>query len=125
MIEFIGKENVHLNTKQLDELIELIDKEEILEVEDKIEKALQKEKETKSAEAAQQPATESPKDSKQVITPEVPVIKPEAEKSASSQQPEHPTKPKVETQSTLVTPPPVSPVSSIDTNKPKDSSKNL
>lgn len=38
-----------LNSKQVDELIELIDKEEILEVEDKIEKALQKDKETKEA----------------------------------------------------------------------------
>lgn len=122
MIEFIGKENVHLNTKQLDELIELIDKEEILEVEDKIEKALQKEKETKSAEASKQPpATESPKDSKdKIAAAEVPpVIKPEADKSVSSQQA---AKPKVETQSTLVTPPPVS---SIDTSKPKDNSKVL
>lgn len=39
-----------MNSKQIDELIELIDKEEILEVEDKIEKALQKDKEAKEAE---------------------------------------------------------------------------
>lgn len=45
VIEIIGKENVNLSDKQVDELIELIDKEEILEVEDKIEKALQKDKE--------------------------------------------------------------------------------
>ncbi|XP_066145415.1 mitochondrial proton/calcium exchanger protein isoform X1 [Euwallacea fornicatus] len=50
VIEIIGKENVKLNSKQVDELIELIDKEEILEVEDKIEKALQKDKEAKQAE---------------------------------------------------------------------------
>lgn len=50
VIEIIGKENVKLNSKQIDELIELIDKEEILEVEDKIEKALQKDKEAKEAE---------------------------------------------------------------------------
>ncbi|ENN75724.1 hypothetical protein YQE_07684, partial [Dendroctonus ponderosae] len=49
VFEIIGKENVKLNSKQVDELIELIDKEEILEVEDKIEKALQKDKETKEA----------------------------------------------------------------------------
>ncbi|XP_050303161.1 mitochondrial proton/calcium exchanger protein isoform X3 [Anthonomus grandis grandis] len=49
VIEIIGKENVKLSSKQVDELIELIDKEEILEVEDKIEKALQKDKEAKAA----------------------------------------------------------------------------
>ncbi|KAG5888937.1 hypothetical protein JTB14_006304 [Gonioctena quinquepunctata] len=49
VIEIIGKENVKLNSKQIDELIELLDKEEILEVEDKIEKALQKDKEAKDA----------------------------------------------------------------------------
>ncbi|XP_056631899.1 mitochondrial proton/calcium exchanger protein [Diorhabda sublineata] len=49
VIEIIGKENVNLSPKQIDELVDLIDKEEILEVEDKIEKALQKDKESKSA----------------------------------------------------------------------------
>lgn len=44
----IGKENVNLNAKQVDDIIEMIDKEEILEVEDKIEKALQKEAEKKA-----------------------------------------------------------------------------
>uniref|UniRef100_A0A6P7GEP9 Mitochondrial proton/calcium exchanger protein n=1 Tax=Diabrotica virgifera virgifera TaxID=50390 RepID=A0A6P7GEP9_DIAVI len=48
VIEIIGKENVNLSPKQIDELVDLIDKEEILEVEDKIEKALQKDKETKA-----------------------------------------------------------------------------
>lgn len=48
VIEIIGKENVNLSPKQIDELVDLIDKEEILEVEDKIEKALQKDKESKS-----------------------------------------------------------------------------
>jgi LETM1 and EF-hand domain-containing protein 1 len=47
VIEIIGKENVNLSDKQVDELMELLDKEEILEVEDKIEKALQKDKEGK------------------------------------------------------------------------------
>lgn len=45
----IGKENVNLSEKQLEEIIDLIDKEEILEVEDKIEKALQKDKEQDTA----------------------------------------------------------------------------
>lgn len=49
VIEFIGKEDVQLNPKQIDELVELLDKEEIIEVEDKIERALAKEKETKQA----------------------------------------------------------------------------
>ncbi|XP_017784305.1 PREDICTED: LETM1 and EF-hand domain-containing protein anon-60Da, mitochondrial [Nicrophorus vespilloides] len=47
VIEFIGKENVHLSPKQVDELVDLLEKEEILEVEDKIEKALKKEQERK------------------------------------------------------------------------------
>lgn len=58
VIEVIGKENVHLSDKQLDELMELLDKEEILEVEDKIEKALMKDKEGK---IDLQKADESPK----------------------------------------------------------------
>lgn len=41
----IGKENVKLSAKQIDELVELIDKEEYLENEEKIEKALAKSKE--------------------------------------------------------------------------------
>lgn len=38
----IGKEDVKLSKKQMDELIELIDKEEFLEVEEQIQKALKK-----------------------------------------------------------------------------------
>lgn len=77
VIEFIGKENVHLNPKQIDELVELLDKEEIIEVEDKIERALAKEKEIKktaastaaaTAAAAEKPTTseDKPKDSEKV-----------------------------------------------------------
>ncbi|KAK0083402.1 hypothetical protein PV325_008827 [Microctonus aethiopoides] len=43
VIELIGNEDVKLNKKQLNELIELMEKEEVLEVEDQIQKALQKE----------------------------------------------------------------------------------
>ncbi|KAF5302733.1 hypothetical protein FQR65_LT08475 [Abscondita terminalis] len=50
VIEFIGKENVNLSSKQVDELIELLGKEEILEVEEKMEKALQKQKDLNSEE---------------------------------------------------------------------------
>ncbi|XP_053691633.1 mitochondrial proton/calcium exchanger protein isoform X2 [Sabethes cyaneus] len=53
VIETIGKENVQLKTKQLDELIDLLDKEEILEAEDKIEKALIKSLEAKEKQKEQ------------------------------------------------------------------------
>lgn len=43
MIETIGKENVNLKEKQVNEILDLIDKEEVLETEEKIEKALKKE----------------------------------------------------------------------------------
>ncbi|XP_041979843.1 mitochondrial proton/calcium exchanger protein [Aricia agestis] len=42
MLEIIGNENVNLSEKQMAELIDLLDKEEILEVESKIQKALDK-----------------------------------------------------------------------------------
>ncbi|CAB3227104.1 unnamed protein product [Arctia plantaginis] len=42
MLEIIGNENVNLSEKQMAELIELLDKEELLEVEHKIQKALDK-----------------------------------------------------------------------------------
>lgn len=47
VIETIGKENVQLDKKQLGEIFDLIDKEEIIETEDKIEKALKKEQESR------------------------------------------------------------------------------
>uniref|UniRef100_A0A1Q3G2X4 Mitochondrial proton/calcium exchanger protein n=1 Tax=Culex tarsalis TaxID=7177 RepID=A0A1Q3G2X4_CULTA len=47
VIETIGKENIQLNAKQVDELIDLLDKEEEIEAEDKIEKALIKSLEAK------------------------------------------------------------------------------
>ncbi|XP_053679681.1 mitochondrial proton/calcium exchanger protein [Anopheles nili] len=53
VIETIGKENVKLNAKQVDELIELLDKEEELEAEDKIEKALSKSLEAKEKQKEQ------------------------------------------------------------------------
>ncbi|KAJ6647318.1 Mitochondrial proton/calcium exchanger protein [Pseudolycoriella hygida] len=49
IIATIGKENVNLNETQIDELIELITKEETLEHEDKIVKALAKSKEERKA----------------------------------------------------------------------------
>lgn len=121
VIEFIGKENVHLSAKQLDELIDLIDKEETLEVEDKIERALQKEKETKSLEKKQK--EEPPKkEGKPPGPPDGPGsgtnVQAQPETVANAQQPQ---KPKVDDQK-FVTP---LPVSSIDPAKPKDLSKAL
>ncbi|XP_046821774.1 mitochondrial proton/calcium exchanger protein [Vespa crabro] len=43
VIELIGKEDVKLNKKQLDELIDIMDKEEILEAEEQVKKTSQKE----------------------------------------------------------------------------------
>lgn len=42
VIEAIGRENVKLDEKQLEELISLLDKEQVIETQDKIEKALAK-----------------------------------------------------------------------------------
>lgn len=49
IIATIGKESVNLNETQIDELIELITKEETLENEDKIEKALAKSRDERRA----------------------------------------------------------------------------
>lgn len=44
IFETIGKENINLNSRQIDELLDLISKEEYLENEEKIQKALEKSK---------------------------------------------------------------------------------
>ncbi|XP_055549961.1 mitochondrial proton/calcium exchanger protein isoform X2 [Wyeomyia smithii] len=62
VIETIGKENVQLKTKQLDELIDLLDKEEVLEAEDKIEKAL-----TKSLEAKEKQKEQKSKENEKLL----------------------------------------------------------
>lgn len=43
MVELIGKEDIKLSKKQVNELIDLMEKEEVLEVENQIQKALKKE----------------------------------------------------------------------------------
>nr|CAD7570645.1 unnamed protein product [Timema californicum] len=43
VLEVVGKENVKLNKKQMDELLDLLKKEEVIELEDQIAKALEKE----------------------------------------------------------------------------------
>lgn len=45
IFETVDKENIKLNAKQVDELLDLISKEEYLENEEKIQKALEKSKE--------------------------------------------------------------------------------
>ncbi|XP_049280029.1 mitochondrial proton/calcium exchanger protein isoform X2 [Anopheles funestus] len=62
VIETIGKENVKLNAKQVDELIDLLDKEEVLEAEDKIEKAL-----TKSLEAKEKQKEQKEKEKEKLL----------------------------------------------------------
>ena len=42
VVELVGKENVKLNQKQVDEIVELMSKEELIELEEQIEKALEK-----------------------------------------------------------------------------------
>lgn len=105
-----------MSAKQLDELIELIDKEEILEVEDKIEKALQKEKETKQAEKQTQSKSDQKSDPPSGELPQQTTDKEQAAVSAQSSS-----KSKIEAQK-LATPPPVS---SIDSTKSKDNTKVL
>ncbi|XP_035891219.1 mitochondrial proton/calcium exchanger protein isoform X1 [Anopheles stephensi] len=62
VIETIGKENVKLNAKQVNELIDLLDKEEELEAEDKIEKAL-----TKSLEAKEKQKEQKEKEKEKLL----------------------------------------------------------
>lgn len=49
-METIGQENVQLNPKQVNEILDLLDKEEILEIEEKIEKVLKKGQEQRQVE---------------------------------------------------------------------------
>lgn len=51
VVELIGKEDIKLSKAQVDELIELMDKEEILEVEEQLQKSLQKESQEECAKA--------------------------------------------------------------------------
>lgn len=63
----IGKDNVKLNDKQVDELIDLLNKEEIIEVENKIEKALQKEKEIQTSKIETEEIMEEVEPDKKVV----------------------------------------------------------
>ncbi|KRT82138.1 hypothetical protein AMK59_3259 [Oryctes borbonicus] len=112
VIEFIGKENVQLNSKQITEIIDLIDKEEILEVEEKIEKALQKEKETSEAAKQSKPTPAVAVKADQ----QIPIKEDQIDKVTPGTK----APPKIETQSPIVPPP----YNSIDPNK-KDNTKML
>ena len=48
----MGQENLKLSSKQMEEIIELLDREKVLDLERRIEKALQKEAEDIAAAAA-------------------------------------------------------------------------
>ncbi|KAJ8961953.1 hypothetical protein NQ314_005855 [Rhamnusium bicolor] len=119
VIEIIGKENVKLSTKQIEEMIDLLDKEGILEVEDKIEKALQKDKETKDAQKQVEVQT------KDIENKEAPPPEGKAEEKTEKSEKTtsgtyvSPTKPKMDSQS-IIAPPP-----SIDKTKTDNSSKML
>ncbi|XP_033209938.1 mitochondrial proton/calcium exchanger protein isoform X2 [Belonocnema kinseyi] len=72
VVELIGKEDIKLSKKQVNELIDLMEKEEVLEVEDQIQKALKKEsKEIKEISKAE----ESIIDSSKSTVPATPVTK--------------------------------------------------
>lgn len=86
----IGKDNVNLSAKQMDEIIDLIDKEEYLENEEKIEKALAKskeereqlkqQKEQQDAASADKPLNEidlvaKSEDGKHILQTEEPLLK--------------------------------------------------
>lgn len=115
VIEIIGKENVKLSTKQVEELIDLVDKEGILEVEDKIEKALQKDKEAKDAEKV---AEKQLPEGKAAAPPEEKANE-KTEKNQKDSSTSRPPKPKMDSKS-ITAPPP-----SIDPNSKSDSSKML
>lgn len=59
IIEMIGKDNVNLSGKQIDEIVDLIDKEEYLENEEKIQKALAKSKEERDQKQQQKEQNQS------------------------------------------------------------------
>lgn len=58
MIEAVAKDNVKLSEKQLDELINLMEKEEVLDSERRIQEALQQEMKQKLKTAASTEANE-------------------------------------------------------------------
>ncbi|CAD6204013.1 GSCOCG00009834001-RA-CDS, partial [Cotesia congregata] len=83
VIELIGKDDIKLNKKQMNELIKLMEKEEVLEVEDQIQKALLKEsKESKQSTTTTTskstvpatPATKAEKISEEGFINEIPEI---------------------------------------------------
>lgn len=92
----------------------MIDKEEILEVEEKIEKALQKEKETSEASKQSKPAQTA----ESVVDKQKIPLKAEHGDKVSPGTKSPP--PKIETQTTIVPPP----YNSIDPNK-KNNTKTL
>lgn len=99
---------MHLNKKQIGEIIDLIDKEEILEVEEKIEKALLKDKES---------SEENVKEAQKLDVGSIEHESEDVEKVASSDR-------KSTKTGTKSTDSVVPPLSSIDPTK-KDSTKTL
>lgn len=93
MIALIGKEDVKLSKKQVDELLDLMEKEEFLELEDQIQKALQKDsKDTSKSTVPATPVTKPDKplgeeamdDSKFTIQDDAPVLEDEPKRMKES-----------------------------------------
>ncbi|KAB0800770.1 hypothetical protein PPYR_06509 [Photinus pyralis] len=119
VIELIGNENVKLSGKQVDEIIDLLEKEEILEVENKIEKALQKQREIKAE--AQATKSSEVKQASEDDTPVTPNEKNETKVSFKSvDEPKSPPS-KMESQPSIL---PRPPINSIDP-KSRNNSKTL
>ncbi|KAF5269360.1 hypothetical protein FQA39_LY08752 [Lamprigera yunnana] len=121
VIEAIGKENVTLSNKQVDELVSLLEKEEILVVEDKIEKALQRQKEKKQVEAVKSEEKktntgEELQTSQKDVTDSKMNFKTIDDTKTSTPS-------KTDEQATVISPPP--PISSIDPTKSSNNSKTL
>ncbi|XP_074095848.1 leucine zipper and EF-hand containing transmembrane protein 1 isoform X2 [Cotesia typhae] len=94
VIELIGKDDIKLNKKQMNELIKLMEKEEVLEVEDQIQKALLKEsKESKQSTSTSKstvpatPVTKAEKISEEGFINEIPEISVKATDVANDVQP--------------------------------------
>lgn len=62
VIELIGKENVKLSAKQIDEIVAMMEKEEILELEDQIGKVLEKERRRHIEKEKEKPGEDQQKD---------------------------------------------------------------
>lgn len=84
VIELVGKENVKLNKKQIDEIVDLMSKEELIELEEQIEKALEKgNQENIEMEKAKEDQKAQKQDKEPIVKSSAPL--PEEEKKRNEQ----------------------------------------